>query len=189
MADRLFEYAARSLARHIENTVGVSGTYIITADFDWDSKPDQANPGNGSTRRALPYAGVQVITESEMPFSVSSNILYDKEMLYHVWMCGSTFTERSRITSDLRQSLRSAVSITSGVGITLYNFASPSGSFYSTGGTLQVDLGETEIFDAADQKEEGNRKHRSVTPVFLTAFKDVTATLLENKGRINLTDS
>lgn len=189
MADRLFEYAARSLARHIESTIPLSGTYIITADFDWDAKPLPGNIGNQVTKRMLPYAGVQVITEAEMPFSSSANILYEKELLYHVWVCGSSFTERSRVTSDLRQSLRSAVSATSGVGITLFNFAVPSGAYYATGGTLQVEIGQTEIFDAADQSEEGNRKHRSVTPVTLTAFKDITATLLENKGRVNLTDS
>lgn len=188
MADRLAEYASKSLTRFIETAVGVNDSYIITPDFDWDKRPDPQNPVNSQVTRSLPYAGVQVIVESDLPFTVSSNILYEKSLLHHVWLCGSTFTERGRLTSDLRQALRGAVSLTSGVGITLYNFASPSGNYYATGGTLQVELGDSQLFDADSQAEEGNRKFRSVTPVTLTAFKDITATLLENMGRVSLTD-
>lgn len=79
--------------------------------------------------------------------------------------------------------------VTSGVGITLYDYTVASGSYYATAGTMQISLNQSQYFGAADQKEEGNRKFRSITPVTLTAFRDATATLLENKGRISLTDS
>jgi hypothetical protein len=116
--------------------------------------------------------------------------LHERRIDYFIWVCASSYTELTQRTADIKQAIGSAVNpITSGVGITLYDFATPSGSFYATAGTMDVEIGQSQFFNAADQSEEGNRKYRSVTPIMLSAFKDITASLLENKGRINLTDS
>ena len=189
MADRLVDYATKSLVHHIETNVGVDNAYVITPDFDWDRRPDPSDPGNSTIARALPYSAVELIRDESGPWSSSANILYESNISLEVSVCAATYTSCVQFTSDIRQSLRSAVSITSGVGITLYNFAVASGSFYETAGTLQLEMQGTEYPMAESQKEEGNVKFRSITPIILTAFRDATSTLLENKGRINLTDS
>ena len=131
-----------------------------------------------------------MMADDEPPFSISANILYERNIDYHITVCGNTYSEMINRTADIKQAMRTAVNpVTSGVGVTLYDFAVASGSFYATAGTMQVEIGQSQYFSAADQSEEGNRKYRSVTPITLTAFKDATATLLENKGRIGLTDS
>ena len=177
------------MVHHIETEVGVDNAYIVTPDFDWDRKPTTANPGNTTQSRALPYAAVELIRDEEIPFTSSANILYEANISVEVNVCASSYTSCVQFTSDIKQSLRTATSITSGVGITLYNFAAVSGAFYATGGTMQVDVQATEFPMPESQTREGNLKYRSITPVTLTAFRDATSTLLENKGRVNLTDS
>lgn len=187
MTDLVTDYASRSLAAFLESSV-FTEAYVVTPDFDWDKKPHPINL-NKLANRETPYAAVLIRFDDDMPFSVSANILYERNIEYHVVVCGSSHTNMMQKTADMRQALRTAVSATSGVGINLYDFAAPSGSFYTTAGTMQVELAQSQYFGAADQSEEGNRKFRSITPVSLTMFKDATARLLENKGRITLTDS
>ena len=189
MADKLVDYATRSLVHLIETKVSVDNAYIVTPDFDWNRKPDPSNPGNNTISRGLPYAAIELVGSLEQPWSSSANILYQSDITVDVHLCAGTYTECVQTTSDIKQSLNSASSVVSGVGITLYNFASTSGSFYTTAGTLEVETQGTEYAMAESQNEESNVKFRSITPVIMTAFRDVTATLLENKGRINLTDS
>lgn len=188
--DRLISYALRSLARHISvNVSGINAAYVVTPDFDWDKKPPSSNPGDATVPRTLPYAGVVLINDNNPPFTVG-NILYEPTIQVNIEMCGTGFTEMVDITGDMKQSLRAAVNpITSGVGITLYDFATVSGLFYANAGTLQLEIGQTEYFGPDTPAQQGNRKYLSITPVILSAFKDNTATLLESKGRVGLADS
>lgn len=189
--DLLTDYTGKSLCHFIETNVsGLLDATLITSDFDWDRKPDPRNPGNSSIARSLPYAGVLITFDHDFPFTVSANILYEKRIEYQIWIAARNHTELLNLTSNCRQCLNTAVNpITSGVGLPLYNFSVVSGSFYANAGTCQIEMSNTEHFGPDDQLEEDNRKYRSVIPIALTAFRDVTATLLENKGRINLTDS
>ena len=190
MPDHLTDYASRSLVRHLETAVsGLNDAYALDTDFDWDKKPDPSDPHDKTVERQLPYAAVEITFDHDAPFSVG-NILYEREVMAHVWVAGDSHANMMQMTSTMRQSLISSVNpITSGVGVVLYNFAVASGAFFANAGTLQLELGQSQYFGAATQAEEGNKKYRSVTPITLSAFKDVTAVLLENKGRINLTDS
>jgi len=189
MADYIVDYASRSLAAFLEREAGFAESYIINPDFDWDKKPDPDNPKK-RIGRSLPYAGVILVQDSDQPFTMSANILRHRTIDYHIVILGTTYSEMVQKTSNMKQAIVSAVTpITGGVGITLYDFAAASGSFYAQAGTMQVELAATQYFGAASQEEEGNRKYRSITPIMLSMFKDSTATLLENKGRISLTDS
>ena len=187
MVDLVTDYASRSLAAFLETGV-FPDAYVVTPDFDWDKKPHSINL-NKLANRETPYAAVLMVFDDDRPFSASANILYERNIDYHVTVCGSSYTNMMQKTAEMKQALRTAVSLTSGVGIDLWDFAVVSGSFYNPAGTMQVEIGQSQYFGAADQSEEGNRKFRSITPVSLTAFKDATARLLENKGRIALTDS
>lgn len=187
MTDLVTDYASRSLAAFLETSV-FPDAYVVTPDFDWDKKPHPINL-NKQANRETPYAAVLMKFDDDQPFSSSANILYERNIEYLVTVCGSSYTNAKQKTAEMKQALRTAVSMTSGVGINLYDFAVASGSFYATAGTMQVEIGQTQHFGAASQSEEGNRKFRSITPVSLTMFKDATARLLENKGRITLTDS
>jgi hypothetical protein len=189
MADKLVDYATRSLVHHIETYVSVDDAYIVTPDFDWNRKPDPSDPGNQTVARGLPYAAIHLVGDLQSPWSVSANILYQSDISVEMHLCAGTYTSCVQSTSDVKQTLHNASSVVSGVGITLYDFDTPSGGFYTAAGTLQVETQGTEYSMAESQDEESNIKFRSVTPVSMTAFRDVTATLLENKGRINLTDS
>ena len=189
MADRLVDFATKSLVHHIETNVSVDNAYIVTPDFNWDRKPSALDPGNNTVARALPYAAIELVTDEVIPFTVSENILYEANISLEISVCAGSYTACLQSTADIKQSLRSARSITSGVGITLYNFASASGAFFETAGTLELELRGTDFPMPEAQRQEGNIKFRSVTPIILTAFRDATSTLLENKGRINLTDS
>ena len=189
MADKLVDYATKSLVHHIETYVSVDNAYIVTPDFDWNRKPNPSDPGNKTTARGLPYAAVQLIGSLEEPWSSSANILYQSDISVDIHICAGTYTTCVQNTSDVKQSLNSASSVVSGVGITLYDFATPYSGFYTAAGTLQIETKGTEYMMAESQDQESNIKFRSVTPVSMTSFRDVTATLLENKGRINLTDS
>lgn len=188
--DRVTDYACKSLTRHLELSVpALSGAKVVSTDFDWDKMPSPSNPGNQQVPRPLPFAGVVLVRDNEKPFS-QGNILYDKEILVHVELCCRNYTELVNTTSDIRQGLRSAVNpATSSVGIPLYNYAALSGTYFAYAGTMQIDIGNSEYFGSENPSEQGNRKYLSITPVEMTAFKDITATLLEGKGRINLADS
>lgn len=190
MSDRVADYATKSLARHIKVAVsGIDNAYVVSADFDWDKKPLSNNPGNTASTRPLPFAGVVLINDNDMPFTVG-NILYEKTIRASIEMCASSYTQVVNMTSDMRQALRSAVNpSTSNIGIVLYNFAVASGSYYANAGTLQLDLGQSQYFGQDEPAEHANRKFRSVTLVEMSCFKDVNATLLEGTGRINLTDT
>lgn len=188
--DKVSDYACKSLTRYLEIAMPtLDDSKVVSTDFDWDKKPAPSNLGNQQVARPLPFAGVVLVRDSDKPFS-QGNILYDREILVHVELCCRSYTELVNLTADMRQALRSATNAaTSGVGIPLYNYAVVSGAYYANAGTLQVDLGNSEFFGTETPLEQGNRKYLSITPVEMTAFKDVTATLLENMGRINLTDS
>tara|TARA_R110002096_G_scaffold388802_3_gene583134 strand:+ start:2459 stop:3028 length:570 start_codon:yes stop_codon:yes gene_type:complete len=189
MADLVTDYAGRSLAEFLEGDGGLPEAYVVTPDFDWDKKPHPITIGK-QVGREMPYAGVLMIQDQDDPFTMSANILRERSIDFHVIIIGSSYTEMVQKTSDAKQALVSAVTpITSGVGIVLWNFADPSGAFFSQAGTMQVELAPTQYFGASDQSEEGNRKYRSITPLTLSMFKDSTATLLENTGRVSLTDS
>jgi len=191
VADRVTDYASKSLARHLESDVGTfSDVYVVNPTFDWDRRPDPADPGGGTLPISLPYAGVLLARDGDPPFTVG-NILFERNLEYEMTILGSNYGEMVQLTADAKQSLRTAINpITSGVGVVLYNFAVASGAFFANAGTMQIDIGQSEYFGPEDERQEkNNRTFMSVTPVFLTAFKDSTATLLENKGRVGLTDS
>jgi hypothetical protein len=190
VTDRVVAYAEKSLAYHIDQEVGsFDKVYVVTPDFDWNNRPDPADPANKTLKRSLPFAGVVGMSDDTPPFTVG-NILYEQTITVNLHVLGTTYTQMKELTGDMKQSLKTAINpITSGVGIVLYNFAVASGGFYANAGTLQVEIGESQYFGPVDESEEDNRKYKSITPIVLSAFKDSTATLLENKGRVNLTDS
>jgi len=188
MADRLVEFATKSLVHYIETNVSVDNAYIVTPDFNWDRKPDPLDPGNKTVDRGLPYAAVQLIEDREVPFTVSGNILYEANITVEISVCASTYTQCVRHTSDIKQALRTATSDTSGVGITLYDFNTVEGEFYAAAGTIQLDIQGSDFPAPEGQKQEGNYKYRSLTVVTLTAFRDATATLLEDKNRISINE-
>lgn len=188
MADRLVDFATKSLVHYIETNVSVDNAYIVTPDFNWDRKPDPLDPGNKTVDRDLPYAAVQLIEDREVPFTVSGNILYEANITVEISVCAATYTQCVRFTSDIKQALRTATSNTSGVGITLYDFNTVEGSFYAAAGTIQLDIQGSDFPAPEGQKQEGNYKYRSLTVVTLTAFRDATATLLEDKNRISINE-
>lgn len=188
--DYLTDYAVKSTCAYLE--AALSGLYDakqVTTNFNWDYEPDPANPGNKERRRNLPFAGVNLIKDRDDPFS-QGNILYDREILIHIELCCRNHTELVRMTSSLRQALLTATnSETGGIGLTLYNYSSPSGVYYANAGTMQIEVGASQYFGTEKTNDINNRQYLSITPVELTAFKDATATLLENMGRVNLSDS
>lgn len=188
--DRLTEYAVKSLARHIAvNTSGLNSAIVIQNDTDWDRYPDPSDPGNKTLKRALPFAGIVLKRNLDEPFSIG-NILYSHEILVQVDICASSYTQLAQITPDVRQVLRTAVNTpNSAIGIPLFNYAVVSGSYFDIAGTMQLDVGATEYFAAERETDQGNRKFYSTTLIEMNAFKDSTATLLENKGRISINDS
>lgn len=189
MTDKVTTYSLNSLARYINVNVSGVTAYVVTPDFDWDKKPNPAAPGNTVLARPLPFVGIVLKTDEEPPWSIG-NILYEKNILLHVELCSTGFTDLVDQTSQMKQSLRAAVNPdTNNVGITLYNFALASGSYFANAGTMRVEIGKSEYFGPDDTNEQGNRKYRSVTLMELSAFKDNTATLLENMGRISINDS
>lgn len=190
MADKVVSFSEKSLAYHIkQNVSSFDNVYVITPDFDWNKKPDPSSPGNKTLKRSLPFAGVIGVNDITPPFSIG-NVLYEQNILMSIHVAGSTYTEMKQLTAEMKQSLKTAVNpITNNIGIVLYNFDVVSGSFYSNAGTMQVEILDTQYFGPLEQSQDDNRKYKSVTAINLTAFKDSTATLLENKGRINLTDS
>jgi len=190
MTDRVTDYAMKSTARHLETDVSMlDDAYVITPDFDWNRKPNPANLGNTKIVRGLPYAAVLMNLDATPPFTVG-NILYEQTIDTHIFVVASGYTQMVQATADVKQSLKGASnSITGSIGIPLYNFAVASGGFFANAGTLQVEIGTTQYFAPEDTQQESNLKYRSVTPVTLSAYKDATATLLENKGRVNQTDT
>lgn len=190
MVDRVTDYGLKSLARHLETDVPMlRNAYVVTKDFDWNRSPDPSDPANNKVNRALPYAGVLLLDDDTPPFTVG-NILYEQQITSHIYAVASGYTQMVQATADIKQSLKTAVNADSGsIGILLYNFAVASGGFYAHAGTLQVELGTTQYIGPENVSEESNLQYRSVTPILLSAYKDATATLLENKGRINLTDT
>ncbi|MAE83252.1 MAG: hypothetical protein CMB80_10985 [Flammeovirgaceae bacterium] len=190
MTDRVVNYGCKSLAYHIETDVTTfDNVYVVTPDFDWDKRPDPNDPSNRTLDRALPFAGIVLSSDITPPFSMG-NILYEQNFSVAIDVLGSTYSEMTDLTADMKQSLKTASNpITGSIGIVLYNFAVASGVFYANAGTLQVDLGESQYFGPPDEDQEENRKYHSITLATLSAYKDSTATLLENKGRVNLTDS
>lgn len=190
MADRVTDYALKSLAHHLDTDIAtLDAAYVITPDFDWDHKPDPTSPGNKTLRRSLPFAGISIVNDSDQPFSVG-NILYEKNIDVWIHVCGQTYTQLVQIVADIRQSLRSATNPDNDdIGIILYDFSTVDGAFYLNAGTMHIDdISATQYFGPEDKTEEDNRKYRAIIPLRMTAFKDVTATLLENMGRVNLTD-
>lgn len=189
MSDRVTDYALRSVAKYIEDHIVGLDAYIVTPDFDWDYKPNPLSPGDQKTPRPAPFAGISIVGDSDPAFSIG-NILYEKNIDIWVHVCGQTYTDMIHMTADMKQSLRTSINPNnSNVGVPLYNFAIVSGISYAIEGTMQIDIGQTQYFGPSNPSQQSNRKHFSVTPVNLSMFKDSTATLLENKGRVDLTDS
>jgi len=188
--DRVTDYACKSMTRYLGVAVsGLNDSKVVSTDFDWDKAPAPGTLGNQQITRPLPFAGVVLVRDGDKPFS-QGNILYDREILIHVELCCRSYTDLVNMTASMRQSLRSAVNTaTSGIGVPLYDYAAVSGAYYANVGTMQIDIGNSEFFGSENTKDQGNRKYLSITPIEMTAFKDVTATLLENMGRVNLTDS
>lgn len=188
--DYLTDFALKSSCRYLETAVsGLLDAKQVTTEFDWDYEPNPSNPGNKKDRRRLPFVGAVLIKDQDDPFT-QGNILYDRKILIHFELCCESYTQLVRMTGDLRQALWSATNTeTGGVGLTLYNYVEPSGAYYANAGTLQVDVGASQYFGTEQKQDINNRQYLSITPVELTAFKDITATLLENKGRVNLNDS
>lgn len=188
--DRVTDYSMKSLCRHLMTAVsGLVGAYQVSTDFDWDKSPNPSNPGNQLIPRLTPFIGAVIMSDIDKPFTMG-NILYEREIKIHLELCCQNHTQLMRLSSDVRQSLITAMNQeTSSVGIPLYNYAVASGSYYANAGTLQIELGPTQYFGSDKSADQGNRKYLSITPIELSAFKDATATLLENMGRVDVTDS
>lgn len=186
MADTLVDYSLKSLARFLETAgVSLSGSFVAGNDFDWNKRPDPADPKSKKLPRQLPYAGIVIINDSTPPFTVG-NILYEQVIDCAIHICGQSDSLVRNITGGVKQALKGAIHpLTSGVGIPLYDFALASGAFYANAGILSVDLGITEYFGADDITEEDKRKHRSVTLLTLSAYKDNRATLIDYSPRID----
>ena len=190
MADRLTLFTAKSIAKWLgDNVSGIDAAYVTTPDFDYDKKP---HPTNRSLviDRPLPFITVETTTEFRGPFSVSANILYEVELVYNIGVYAESYSDCLNYTGDMLQSLSSAEHpVSSKVGVPLYDFDAVSGTFYDLVGAVQVmDLGVTAHFGPGTTDEQENRKHRSISPVTFTAFKDKSAKLLENLGNININD-
>ena len=190
MVDRLTLYLAKSIAKHLEdNVAGLDDAYVVSADFDYDKKPDPTNPREKITR-ALPFVGIEIVEDERTPFSMSANILYEANMIFNIGMYASNVTPLLNFTGDMKQILVGAVHPVSGeVGIPLFDFGTPSGVFFDLVGAVEIfDPGISNYFGPSGTEEFNNRKHRSTTPVTFSAFKDKNAILLENLGNININD-
>lgn len=189
MADRLTLYLAKSVAKYLgDNVSGLDAAYVTNPDFDYDQKPDPSNPSQ-KIPRDLPFIGIDVVEDMRLPFTVG-NILYEANVIFNIGVYGAGYSSLLNVTGDMKQALAIAAHpVSSEVGIPLYDFATPSGTFYDLVGAVEIfDFGITNYFGPESAAEYGNWKHRSMTPVTFSAFKDKNATLLENLGNININD-
>ena len=190
MADRVSEYAAKSLAKFLQSNVsGVLSAYVVTPDFDYDKKPVVTSPDKRETR-LLPFFAIHYVSEFNTPFSIG-NILFNTDLELIVEVCSSDQLKLVQETSSMKQALRGATHPNTGeVGVQLFNFNVVSGSFYADGGCMQIWDIQSSVYIGPDDKTQfENRKFRSQTPITLSAFKDKTATLLENAGNIGISDT
>lgn len=192
VVDRVVDYGLRSMAKYLSDTVTtLSGVYVKTPDFDHNTRLNPSDPGGPRLRRETPYVGIMLVEDESTPFTMG-NVLYEQNIIVEVQVYGKTYTDMVQKTADVKQALRVAENDGTGnIGIILYNFAVPMSGFYANAGTLQIEFGDipTQYFGPADVQEEDNRKYNSITVIELTAFKDKSATLLENLGNVGLTDS
>lgn len=190
MSDLVVNYACKSLAYLIDQGVAsFSGVYVATPDFDWNRKPDPNDPVGKKVVRSTPFAAIVLINDQTPPFSIG-NILYEQVIDVQVHICAQTYSQLQNLTADMKQVIKSATNSSSGsVGVTLYDFDTPSGMFYAIAGTMMTELGRSDYFGPDTKAEDDNRKFTSITPLTMSAYKDATATLLENKGRVSITDT
>lgn len=188
MADRLASYLTKSVAKWLIDDLSID-CYVASPDFNYDRKPDPSNPRN-TIARPLPFAVVELVSETLQPFTVSNNILHEAIIIINVMVCGSSYSNLVNLTSDVKQSLAGAAHPSSGkVGVPLYDFGTPEGSFYEMVNAVQINnLGTANYFGPSDTTELGNRKFQSVLPVEFSAYKDKNAELLENLGNISINE-
>lgn len=190
MADRLTLYLAKSIAKYLgDNVSGIDAAYVTTPDFDYDQKPDPSNPRERIVR-PLPFIGVDIINDERSPFTMSANILVEANMLFAIGVYAEGYSPLLNFTGDTKQALSNAAHpVSSEIGIPLYDFGTPSGTFYDLVGAVEIfDFGVTNYFGPSETSEFANWKNRSVTPITLSAFKDKNAELLESLGNININD-
>jgi len=190
VVDRLTLYAAKSIAKLLGDTVpGIDAAYITSSDFDYDKKPNPSNPRD-TILRALPFIGVGVVSDDNVPFTVSANILYERNMVFNVEVLGTGISQLINLSGDVKQQLNRATHSVSGkVGVPLYDFGAPSGTFFDLKGAIPIfEYGATNYIGPSDELEQENRKYRSSTVIVLSAFKDKDAELIENLGNIGINE-
>ncbi len=190
MSDRLTLYTAKSIAKWLgDNVSGLDAAYVVSDNFDYDKKPDPTNPRD-KVARDLPFIGVQVLGDESNAWTVSGGRLWTADIEVRIAAYSTGISALMNLTGDTKQQLKVAVHPVSGkIGIPLYDFGTPSGVFFDLVNTFPIEsLGQTEYFGSDDVKDQGNRKFRSYTPLFLSAFKDRSAELLESLGNINVAE-
>jgi hypothetical protein len=190
LADRLTLYLAKSIAWFIgESVPALDGSYVTSPSFDYDQKPDPSNPRD-KVKRLLPFVGVDMMNDERTPFTVSSNILYEANIVFNIGVYGSGYSDLLNLTSDVKQALAGAAHpVSNKVGVPLYDFGVPSGTFFDLVDAVAIfDPGITNYLGPTGVEQFNNLKHRSLTPVTFSAFKDKDAELLENLGNISIND-
>jgi len=190
LADKLTHFLAKSIAKWLEdNAASLDDAYVMGPDFDYDKKPDVSDFSQ-RVKRVLPFVGIQVMQDLRGAFSVSANILQEADITYNIGVYAADIESLMDVTGEVKQALSSAAHpISNEVGIPLYDFDVVSGSFFDLKGAIDIsDLGPSQFFGPSDTDEFENRKHRSITPVIFSAFKDKGAKLIENLGNISIND-
>jgi hypothetical protein len=189
MADRLNLYLQKSIAKWLEDNLTIDNAVLVGPNFNWDAKPDVTD-ARKTVPRPLPFAGIATQSDEERPFTMSKNILSERDITVSVFICATNLTNLYNLTSDMRQTLRSASHpITGKIGVPLYDYAVVSGNYYNSPNTVDISEVSSPFYTGRNStSEQGNRSYMSETLITFTAFKDATATLLENKGRIGINE-
>lgn len=188
MVDRLALYTAKSTAKWLlDNVVGIDSVYVVSPDFDYDKKPDPSNPRD-RIARPLPFITVEIISEESNAWTVSGNRLWTADIELQIGVYGAGFAALQNMTGDTKQQLKLATNpSTLKPGIPLYDYGTPSGGYFDLVNTVPIEsMDPTNFFGPDTVKDQGNRRFRSLTSLYLSAFKDRSAELLEGLGNINV---
>lgn len=190
--DRLPDVTVRSIAKWVkDNNYALDDAYVVTPDFDWDTKLNPVT-GKRDIRRALPFAAVKLVDVQTEPYSVSNSRLVSKKITASVTVCTKNYNDQLKIPYDVEQSLNNAQTqhavphdrvIASGID---YGLPLWTGGGYS--GTVNMEVMMNAPYSPDDSQHQ-NLKYSNVILVSIDAWKDRDATLIENVGNMPINDS
>jgi len=168
MSDRLLSESEYSLANFI-NTY-VSGCFIVSPDFDWDRTSTKSI-------RNLPFYAVRFVEEINSPGFVDGGNTNDPSMIFSVTACGRNQRESREMIGQLKQTMRTATFVASGVGywmssyngVPLYD-TSLTGSSTAPVGALNYEIGPADDIFHDDKTSFANLKYSSRVEITLSTI-------------------